>query len=876
MLRLENIVKVYETGDNKVVALNGVNIDFRKNEFVSILGPSGCGKTTMLNIIGGLDQYTTGDLVIEGKSTKDFGDGDWDSYRNHSIGFVFQSYNLIPHQTVLKNVELALTLSGVSPSERKQKAIAALKSVGLDDQINKKPNQLSGGQMQRVAIARALVNNPEILLADEPTGALDTQTSIQVMEILKEVAKDRLVIMVTHNPDLANEYSTRIIKVLDGKVISDSNPYVIENFSKKVVTKKEKKKKKVSMSFFTALSLSLNNLFTKKARTLMVAFAGSIGIIGIALILSLSSGFQNYIDKVQEDTLSTYPITIERNTADMTSVLEALMEKNENNEHELDKVYSDDIMVDLFSTMMSQVYTNNLKEFKNHIENDEEFLENMNAIRYTYNMNVNVYSPDTSGEILKVNPSTIFQDTLGSGVSSQMGIQGMSLNVWSEMLDNQELLESQYELVHGDWPSNYNQVVLVVNENNEVTDYALYSLGLKDPAELEEILKKVNSGEGYTPTQSSFTYEEICNVKFKLVLPAELYQDADKNGIFEDVSDDESKLKKIINDAEDISVVGIIRPKENVSATSISGTIAYTKALTEYVIKKTNESDVVDAQNKNKEVDILTGLPFNGVVVDKDFADEYISKMNPAEKAQYDGMLQMIQAQPGITQEQIEMFKIRYVQSIVDSQTGSYEKNMSLFEAVDIDDPLTISLYPKSFAGKDYIEEYVNNYNETQITNQNQENEIRYTDFIGIMLSSVTSIVNAVTYVLIAFVAISLVVSSIMIGVITYISVLERIKEIGILRSIGASKKDISRIFNAETLIIGFTAGFIGIIVTLLLCIPINLIINALASIGNVAQLPLGGAIVLISISMILTLIAGLIPSRIAAKKDPVEALRTE
>ncbi len=876
MLRLENIVKIYETGDNKVVALNGVNIDFRKNEFVSILGPSGCGKTTMLNIIGGLDQYTTGDLVIDGKSTKDFGDGDWDSYRNHSVGFVFQSYNLIPHQTVLKNVELALTLSGVSPSERKQKAIDALKSVGLDDQINKKPNQLSGGQMQRVAIARALVNNPEILLADEPTGALDTQTSIQVMEILKEVAKDRLVIMVTHNPDLANEYSTRIIKVLDGKVISDSNPYVIENFKKKVVTKKEKKKKKVSMSFFTALSLSLNNLFTKKARTLMVAFAGSIGIIGIALILSLSSGFQNYIDKVQEDTLSTYPITIERNTADMTSVLEALMGKNENNEHELDKVYSDDIMVDLFSTMMSQVYTNNLKEFKNHIENDEEFMENMNAIRYTYNMNVNIYSPDTSGEILKVNPSTIFQDTLGSGVSSQMGIQGMSLNVWSEMLDNQELLESQYELVHGDWPSNYNQVVLVVNEKNEVTDYALYSLGLKDPAELEEILNKVNSGEGYTPIQSSFTYKDICNVKFKLVLPAELYQDTDKNGIYEDVSQNEVMLKEIINDAEDISVVGIIRPKKDVSATSISGTIAYTKALTEYVIKKTNKTAVVDAQNKNKEVDILTGIPFEGVVVDSAYADNFISKMNPSEKAQYEGMLQMIQAQPGITQEQIEMFKIRYVQSIVDGQTGSYEKNMALFEAVYIDDPLTISLYPKSFAGKDYIEEYVNNYNATQIANQNEENEIRYTDFMGIMLSSVTSIVNAVTYVLIAFVAISLVVSSIMIGVITYISVLERIKEIGILRSIGASKKDISRIFNAETLIIGFTAGFIGIMVTVLLCIPINLIINALASIGNVAKLPIGGAVVLITISMILTLIAGLIPSRIAAKKDPVEALRTE
>ena len=875
MLRLENIVKIYETGDNKVIALDGVNIDFRKNEFVSILGPSGCGKTTMLNIIGGLDQYTTGDLIIDGKSTKDFGDGDWDSYRNHSVGFVFQSYNLIPHQTVLKNVELALTLSGVSPTERKQKAIEALKQVGLGDQINKKPNQLSGGQMQRVAIARALVNNPEILLADEPTGALDTQTSIQVMEILKEVAKDRLVIMVTHNPDLANEYSTRIIKVLDGKVISDSNPYKIENFEKKIVSKKEKKKKKVSMSFFTALSLSLNNLFTKKARTLMVAFAGSIGIIGIALILSLSSGFQNYIDKVQEDTLSTYPITIEKNTADMTSVLEALMGKNDNNEHDLDKIYSDDVMVDLFSTIKSQVYTNNLKEFKKHIENDQEFKDKMNAIQYTYSMNVNIYSPDTSGEILKVNPSTIFQDTLGSGLSGQMGIQGMSINVWSEMLDNQELLESQYELVHGDWPSDYNQVVLVVNERNEITDYALYSLGLKDPAELDEILDKINSGEGYTSTQSSFTYEDICNVKFKLVLPAELYQDIDENGIFEDVSSDEAKLKEIINNAEDISVVGIIRPKADASATSISGSIAYTKELTEYVINKTNATAVVQAQQENSKIDVLTGNPFGGIKVDKEFAEEYISKLDVQMKSMYDMALKMYLGE-NPTEEQKEEFNIQFVQKVVDSQTGSYENNMALFESVDLDDPSTISLYPKSFAGKDYIEEYVDNYNATQIENKNGDNEIRYTDFMGIMLSSVTSIVNAVTYVLIAFVAISLVVSSIMIGVITYISVLERIKEIGILRSIGASKKDISRIFNAETLIIGFTAGFLGILVTVLLCIPINLIINALADIGNVAKLPLGGAIVLITISMILTLIAGLIPSRIAAKKDPVEALRTE
>ena len=866
MLRLENIVKVYELGDNKVVALNGVNIDFRKNEFVSILGPSGCGKTTMLNIIGGLDQYTTGDLVIDAKSTKDFGDGDWDSYRNHSIGFVFQNYNLIPHQTVLKNVELAMTLSGVSPSERKQKAKEALEKVGLGDQLNKKPNQLSGGQMQRVAIARALVNNPEILLADEPTGALDTQTSIQVMEILKEVAKDRLVIMVTHNPDLANEYSTRIIKLLDGKVISDSNPYNIENFEKRVVTKKEKKKKKVSMSFFTALSLSLNNLFTKKARTLMVAFAGSIGIIGIALILSLSSGFQMYIDKVQEDTLSTYPLTIEKSNVDMSSLLESMVGKNEIEEHELDKIYSNDIMVDMFTTAMSQVYTNNLKDFKAHIEADTKFKEKLNAIQYTYNMNVNVYAADTSDEILKVNPSTIFQDTLGSGFAGATGMMGASLNIWSEMLDNQDLIESQYELVHGEWPSNYNEVVLVVSEKNEITDYALYALGLKPASELNEILDKINKGEKYEPTPSSYTYEDICNVKFKLVLPANLYEDENEDGVWKDISENETKLKEVINASEEISVVGIIRPLSTASATSISGAIAYKSSLTEYVIKETNKAPIVVAQKENPKIDVFTGFPFIEKKVDMDYINAYLATLPEAERQQYEMYMSMM------TEAQI----IAMFQQMVGNNINTYDKNMSKFQAVDIDDPLTISLYPKDFEGKDEIEQYIKDYNAKQVANENASNEIKYTDYIGILLSSVSDIVNAVTYVLIAFVAISLVVSSIMIGVITYISVLERIKEIGILRSIGASKKDISRIFNAETLIIGFTAGFIGIMVTVLLCVPINLIIDALAGIGHVAKLPLAGGVILVAISMGLTLIAGLIPSSIAAKKDPVEALRTE
>ena len=866
MLRLENIIKIYETGDNRVVALNGVSIDFRKNEFVSILGPSGCGKTTMLNIIGGLDQYTTGDLIIDGVSTKHYTDADWDSYRNHSIGFVFQNYNLIPHQTVLKNVELALTLSGVSKIERKKRAIEALERVGLSDQVNKKPNQLSGGQMQRVAIARALVNNPEILLADEPTGALDTQTSIQIMEILKEIAKDKLVIMVTHNPDLALEYSTRIIKVLDGKVIDDSNPYIIENFETKVQTKKQKKEKKVSMSFLTALSLSLNNLFTKKARTIMVAFAGSIGIIGIALILSLSSGFQMYIDKVQEDTLSTYPLTIEKNNVDMSSVLESMVGKGQLEEHELDKIYSNDIMVDMFSSVMSQVYTNNLRDFKQHIENDPEFNKHVNAISYTYAMNINVYAADTSGEVLKVNPSTIFQDTLGSDIAGATGIMGTSLNIWSEMLDNQKLLDSQYDVIHGSWPKNYNEVVLVTNERNEITDYALYALGLKDPSELDEILDKINKGEDYVATPSSFTYEDICNVKFKLVLPAELYEDSNKDGIYEDISEDETKLKEKINKGEEIKVVGIIRPKENVAATSITGTIAYLPSLTQFVIAETDKCDVVIAQKEKPNIDVFTGMPFVESKVDMEYVEMWLSTMPDDEKARYENIILMMGEE-----KFLEMLNKELA-----SKVNSFDRNMQKFEAVDIDDPMMISLYPIDFDGKDYIEEYIKDYNAKQVEAGNENNEIKYTDYIGILLSSVSTIVDAVSYVLIAFVSISLVVSSIMIGVITYISVLERIKEIGILRSIGASKKDISRIFNAETIIVGFAAGFIGIMVTIFLCLPINLIINGLAGIGSIAKLPIAGGIILVLISMLLTYIAGLIPSRIAAKKDPVEALRTE
>ena len=866
MLKLENITKNYVAGDSVVEALKGVSIEFRKSEFVAILGASGCGKTTLLNIVGGLDKYTTGDLIINGRSTKKYVDHDWDTYRNHSVGFVFQSYNLIPHQTVLSNVELALTLSGISKEERKQRAIEALCKVGLEDQIYKKPNQLSGGQMQRVSIARAIVNDPDIILADEPTGALDSTTSIQVMDILKEIASDRLVVMVTHNPDLADKYANRIIRLTDGLVVSDSNPYEskpdeINEAIEKQSKKKKGKKKNSSMSFWTAFCLSLNNLLTKKARTLMVAFAGSIGIIGIALILSLSSGFQNYIDKVQEDTLSTYPITIEKNNMDMTAMVEAMVGANEKDDHDLDKVYSNDIMVNLFTSMLSKVYVNDLKSFKETIDNDTEFQSTLSAIKYSYDMNVNIYAADTNEKVLKVNPSNVFKDTLGPAMSQEIPVD-TTLNVWSEMLDNKELLDSQYDVIHGSWPQNYNEVVLVVNDENEVSDYALYALGLKDPDELKGIMDKILNGQEVVSEQTNFTYEDICNVKFKLVLNPNLYEQEGKKWV--NIENDKTKLKEVVDAGEEISVVGIIRPKENISATSITGTIAYTSDLTKHVIKKTSEHKLVQEQKNNPTIDSFTGLPFVKTKIDMEYVNEYLKTLTPEEKYFYDMMVQ------GKTDEEI----IAMFESLVPNTNSTYEGNMKLLEACDISDPLFISLYPKDFAGKDYIEDYINNYNALHATEEGKE--IRYTDYIGIMLSSISTIIDAISYVLIAFVSISLIVSSIMIGVITYISVLERTKEIGVLRSLGARKKDISSIFNAETLIIGLASGLLGVGVTVVLCIPINLIIDGLAGIGKIAKLPLAGGIILVVISMFLTFIAGLIPSRYAAKKDPVIALRTE
>ena len=852
MLRLENITKEYVTGDSRVEALKGITLQFRKSEFVSILGQSGCGKTTLLNIIGGLDRYTTGDLVINGKSTKEFKDRDWDSYRNHSVGFVFQSYNLIPHQTILSNVELALTLSGVSKSERKKKAIKALEAVGLGEQIHKKPNQLSGGQMQRVAIARALVNDPEIILADEPTGALDTQTSVQVMEILKKISKDRLIIMVTHNPDLAEKYSTRIINILDGKITGDSNPYSIEEEEKEDRTPKADSK--VSMNFLTALSLSKNNLMTKKGRTILTAFAGSIGIIGIALILSLSSGMQSYINRVEEDTLSSYPITVQEETIDMASMMTSLMGENEETEHEDGKVYSKNIVNDMLSTISTKVQSNNLEEFKKYLDDENsEIRDYMNAVQYSYNLDLNIYKEDED-DVVQVNPSQVFSKL---GMENMENMMVAETDVWQELLDNQELLESQYDVLAGKWPENYNEVVLIVDENNEIYDYTLYALGILDQDELADKYQRILDGEEVEDEAiKEYTYDELLNTKFKVLLNTEYYE---KDGdIWIDNSKDEDYIKEKLENAEEIKIAGIIRQKEGTVATAMSGTIGYTKELKEYVINKVNGAEIVKEQKENPDINVFTGAEFpedpNASFDFSSLTDEqrmYLASLSEEEMA-------------------------ALLQQYTENASATYEGNLEKMGVVDLDAPSSISIYPKDFESKDQIASAIESYNQKQRDEGKEENVITYTDLVGTMMSSVSTIIDAISYVLIAFVGISLVVSSIMIGIITYISVLERTKEIGILRSIGASKKDISRVFNAETFIIGLVAGILGIVVTLLLNIPINIIIKSITDIPNLASLPVVGGIILVAISMILTIIAGLIPARMASKKDPVEALRTE
>lgn len=865
MLQLKNIYKTYTTGDFKQTALNGIRLNFRENEFVAVLGASGSGKTTLLNIIGGLDQYDKGDLIINGVSTKKYKDRDWDTYRNHSIGFVFQSYNLIPHQSILSNVELALTLSGTSKQERRQRATEALEKVGLAEHMHKRPNQMSGGQMQRVAIARALVNNPDILLADEPTGALDSETSVQIMELLKEIAKDKLIIMVTHNPELSTTYANRIIKLFDGNVTDDSNPYEVTDDS--VTTTNTKKMSKPSMSFFTALSLSFNNLLTKKGRTIMTAFAGSIGIIGIAAILALSNGVNNYIMKTQEDALSSYPITIESSAIDISSMMGSFMGTNSNSDEEkaLDRVYVNNMMNEMISSMTAQISSNDLERFKSFIDSDETNINQYTqAIQYGYALDLKIYKTDTSNGIKQVNPSTLFQD-LGlatdssSSASSMMTITGT--NVFDEMLSNETLLQSQYDVIAGSWPTNYDEIVLIVDENNEISDMVLYSLGLKDTTELEEIIKKLMLGEEVDTTSSiediSYSYEDILNMTFSLVLNTDIYEEMD--GVWVNKSSNEAYMKQAIENGLELKIVGILRPNEDTLSSSISTTLAYSSQLTEYVINEINQSDIVLQQQENQEIDVFTNKPFE---TDENQETFDINSLSPEEQAYI----------ASLSEDELNALMAMYQTT----STSTYEGNLRTLGVVDLANPSQINIYPKDFDSKEQIEDIISDYNQKMIDEGKEEYKITYTDYIGLILSSVTSIINIITYVLIAFVSISLIVSSIMIAIITYISVLERTKEIGILRSIGASKKDVSRIFNAETLIIGLTSGLFGVGITYLLTFPINAVIKNITGASNIAKLPLNGAIILVIISIFLSVIAGLIPARSASKKDPVEALRTE
>lgn len=864
MLELKNITKEYQVGEDKVHALKNVSLKFRSNEFVSILGPSGSGKTTMLNIIGGLDRYTNGDLLINGKSTKGYKARDWDTYRNHSVGFIFQSYNLIPHQSVLSNVELALTLSGVSKDERRERALNVLTRVGLKDHVRKRPNQLSGGQMQRVAIARALINDPEILLADEPTGALDSETSVQIMDLLEEIATDRLVIMVTHNPDLAEKHSTRIIKVLDGEILDDTNPASdIDTRESKVL-----KSDKTFMSFFTALGLSFNNLLTKKGRTLLTAFAGSIGIIGIALIMSLSNGVQNYIERIEEDTLSSYPITIEESTLDMMMIMEALMGINAGELDEVPegKIDSTPIMTDVMDTLANRKESNNLTNFKEFLERDSRVGDYSNAIQYGYNVPINIYNEAGVDGITKVNPSNVM-DAIGMGAAmggnplqSAMGgnvAGGSTMNVWRELLTNQSLLESQYDTIDGHWPESYNEVVLIVDENNRVSDYMLYALGLLSQDELAENFEAVMAGEDYDAVEiPTFSNEELLGMTFQLVLNTDFYE---KTGdLWLDQRDDDEFMEEVVANSEDLTIVGIMRPNPEAVTGEETGAIGYTSDLKDYVISQVDESEIVQEQKDNPEINVFTGMEFP-----ENAGEEFdLTNLSPEEQAYM----------ATLSQEEIAELLNAYQENY----NTTLDSNLATLGAVDLESPSQINIYPKDFETKENLTDLISEYNTAETDAGRDENVITYSDLVGTMMSSVSSIINIISYVLIAFVSVSLIVSSIMIGIITYISVLERTKEIGILRSVGASQKDISRVFNAETFIIGLLSGLLGIGITFLMNIPISAVIQNMTGISGIASLPPVAGVSLIVISLVLTVIAGLIPSRMAAKKDPVEALRTE
>lgn len=1077
MLQLKKIVKNYAAGDLKVEALKGVDLAFRESEFVSILGPSGCGKTTLLNIIGGLDVYSSGDLIINNRSTKEFKSSDWDTYRNHSVGFVFQSYNLIPHQTVLSNVELALTLSGVSKYERRKRAIDALKEVGLGDQLHKKPNQMSGGQMQRVAIARALVNDPDILLADEPTGALDTETSVQIMKLLKEISKDRLIIMVTHNPELAEQYSTRIVKLLDGNVIDDSKPYTEEEIKRdNAGERKSGKKGKKSMSFFTALSLSFNNLMTKRGRTILTSFAGSIGIIGISLILALSTGVQTYINDVQRDTLSSYPVTIEKEESALSSMLSTVSSSNDirdelKSEHEQDAVYSNAKMYTMFNMVFAQEKSqNNLTELKKYLDEQMDaensttnLYEYASSIQYEYDIDINCYVKNKDGEYVSCNISSIFAPTSDSSESALGGMYSLmsenmsEVSLWDELMSNKDgtglsdTVTDNYQLVYGHWPEEANEIVLILDKNSEIPDFAFYSLGLIPQEEILEIMASAMSQTEISTQQRKLSYEEVCGISFKLLLNSDYYADKDGNGVWEYVGDDSSIMDMVINNAFDLNIVGVVKANDDTVTASVSPVFGYTSKLTEYVINATNESEIVKQQTaaENENYDVFTGRPFVilneeelteqqkaekisayfASLTDKEKSDlytdiistpsdEYISETLATYMSEYDTREKMIelaasayemdietiksyldsytdeeifdmmekqmttviestyasraQAQVesiintpsdeemnalvaritaqlptsqekmgyvyqswkanttmsdeaimsylmSLSQQQLEEAVVsvasddalkmyselasastesRYakVAAVFDQQYGSetdtavlasyydsympsaassttLSENLETLGVMDLDSPTSINIYASTFENKDAISKIITEYNE----NASEENQIEYTDYVALLMSGITDIINAISYGLIAFVAISLVVSSIMIGIITYISVLERTKEIGILRAIGASKGDVSLVFNAETLIVGLMAGLIGIGCALLICIPINLIVHSLTGIMNInAYLLPEHCITLVLLSVLLTVIAGLIPASVAAKKDPVEALRTE
>ena len=986
MLEIRNIVKDYETGSETVHALKGVSIAFRESELVSILGQSGCGKTTLLNIIGGLDQYTSGDLIINGQSTKQYKSADWDIYRNHSVGFIFQSYNLIPHQSVLSNVELALTLSGVSKAERRRRAKEALEKVGLGNQLNKRPNQMSGGQMQRVAIARALVNDPDILLADEPTGALDSETSIQIMELVKEIAKDRLVIMVTHNPELAEKYSTRIVKLLDGQIVGDSDPFdpakepAHSEVRKTVVTKGQK----TSMSFLTALSLSKNNLMTKKGRTFLTSFAGSIGIIGIALILSLSNGVQEYINSVERSTLASFPVSIQHETVDYTSLMTSMMNVRDNAEEnrDPDRIYTNDISTEMMKTMLSEMQTNNLAEFKEYLESDPDGISaSIEEIQYSYDSNLYIYGHSADGDIMQINPSTVMSAMMGQSMadnvsqmtstySSLMGSSSMSsYDAFRELLST-DMLKTEYEVLAGRLPEAYNEVVVLVTDRNELSDVMLYTLGLRDQGELEGMMSSVMAGESFDLDTGdlSFSYDDLMGMEFSMLTAPEFYQKND-DGTWTDMRSDSEFMEQAAENGLKLKVVGILKPDaDSLISSTNSGGIGYTHALTEYMIDKTNSSELVKAQKENPDVDVFTGIEFPKADEEEEqpmsqseamemlagmLTEEQRTKLNEGimaalteeQQAQIQsammGMVsdeqmnsimmgvltpeQLTQLQSGadvnslltdaqkaqmsaqiaasLTAEQnaelsammngmadpTKMYTI-FMQVLTTDQLrqlmdmtkepettdATYDGNLKLLGVAELSEPSSMKIYATDFESKEKITQLIEKYNDSKIADDNQADVINYTDYVGLMMSSVSDIINAISYILIAFVAISLIVSSIMIGIITYISVLERTKEIGILRAMGASKRDISNVFNAETLIVGFSAGVIGIAVTLLLNIPINIIIENITGIANVALLPWQGGVILVVISMLLTLIAGLVPAGVAAKKDPVEALRTE